>query len=87
MDEQNTANEYLRAKRHLFDTLYDFMNEKQQRAVFAVNGPLLVLAGAGTGKTTVLVNRIGFILKYGNAYESNQVPADITKEQIAQIDT
>ena len=46
------------------------MNEMQKKAVFHVSGPLLILAGAGSGKTTVLVNRIANLIRYGNAYES-----------------
>ena len=59
---------YLKLKRALFDKCYASLNSKQRDAVFHVNGPLLILAGAGSGKTTVLVKRVVFIIKYGNAY-------------------
>ena len=48
------------------------MNAMQREAVFQVNGPLLILAGAGSGKTTVLVNRIANLIRYGNAYQSQR---------------
>lgn len=50
------------------------MNDMQFKAVTTVKGPVLVLAGAGSGKTTVLVNRIANIIKFGNAYNSAFIP-------------
>ena len=79
------AAEYLRLKRELFDTYYSFLNEMQRRAVYTVNGPLLILAGAGSGKTTVLVNRIVHIIRYGNAYASEFVPSDPSESTLADM--
>lgn len=50
---------------------FNRMNEMQLKAVLSVDGPLLILAGAGSGKTTVLVNRIANLMKYGKAYGSD----------------
>ena len=53
--------EYLSEKRKLFDRLYDDLNSKQREAVYSVNGPLLVLAGAGSGKTSVVVGKVKYL--------------------------
>lgn len=63
-------NEFLSVRKQIIKQDFNRMNECQQKAVFQVNGPLLILAGAGSGKTTVLVNRIANLMKYGNAYHS-----------------
>ncbi len=78
-------NEFLSVKKSLFEKLYDHLNPEQRDAVFSVNGPLLVLAGAGTGKTTVLVNRIAHIVRYGNAYECQNIPSGIDEAKIKEL--
>ncbi|MBQ8325367.1 MAG: UvrD-helicase domain-containing protein [Clostridia bacterium] len=70
------AKQFNQKKRELFARYYGFLNPPQQEAVATVNGPLLVLAGAGSGKTTVLVNRIGNIILFGNAWQSEELPYD-----------
>ncbi|MBQ1555330.1 MAG: UvrD-helicase domain-containing protein, partial [Clostridia bacterium] len=59
------------------------MNEMQRQAVFHVRGPLLILAGAGSGKTTVLINRIANLIRYGNAYENDTLPYGFTEDDAA----
>ncbi len=77
--------DFLKIKRAAFDKLYSSLNDMQRRSVYNVNGELLILAGAGTGKTTVLVNRIAHIINYGNAYHSNVVPDHITEDQYEKL--
>lgn len=67
-------NDYLAIRKKLIEKDFCGMNGMQFEAVTNVNGPLLVLAGAGSGKTTVLVNRIAYLVKYGNAYKSDKEP-------------
>ena len=50
--------EILALRRAVLEKDFARMNDRQKQAVFTVNGPLLILAGAGSGKTTVLINRI-----------------------------
>ncbi|MBQ8720393.1 MAG: UvrD-helicase domain-containing protein [Clostridia bacterium] len=78
---------YLAAKRRLFERVYGArLNSEQMRAVFTVKGPLLVLAGAGSGKTTVLVNRISYIIKYGNAYYSTEVTEGVSRGMVEALE-
>ena len=68
-----TINDFLRLRDKVIEKNFSRMNDKQFEAVTTVDGPLLVLAGAGSGKTTVLVNRIACLMKYGSAYGSDVV--------------
>ncbi|MBQ9760277.1 MAG: UvrD-helicase domain-containing protein [Clostridia bacterium] len=83
---EHIEQKYLEIKQKLFDKVYQSLNEKQRDAVFTVNDPLLVLAGAGSGKTTVLVRRIAFIIRYGNAYYSEYIPYGVDERRVAELE-
>lgn len=72
---------FLELKKKALEKYFSKMNDMQKKAVFAVKGPVLVLAGAGSGKTTVLVNRIANMIYFGNAY-ADQTPLNVTAEEL-----
>ena len=74
---------YLEARRNVVRADFKHLNNMQLQAVMATEGPLLILAGAGSGKTTVLINRIANLLKYGKAGDSDELPADADGEKLS----
>ena len=74
--------QFLELRRTVIEREFSRMNERQLEAVTTTEGPLLVLAGAGSGKTTVLVNRIANIVKYGKAYQSDALCRPVTEADL-----
>ena len=74
--------EFINARRAYIQSQFQNLNSMQQQAVMTTQGPLLLLAGAGSGKTTVLIHRIANLVRYGRASDSEDIPAYVTDEDM-----
>lgn len=77
------SNEFFTLRKKIIERDFKNLNDMQKKAVLSTEGPLLVLAGAGSGKTTVLVNRIANIMKYGKAYYSERCAYEPNESELA----
>ncbi len=76
---------FLEARRNVVRSDFAQLNNRQLEAVLVTEGPLLILAGAGSGKTTVLINRVANLLKYGCASDSDRLPAGADETMLQEL--
>ena len=73
---------FVAARRRYIASCFQHLNNMQLQAVLATEGPSLLLAGAGSGKTTVLINRIANLIRFGRGSDSEEVPDTVTDEDV-----
>ncbi len=74
--------EFCRLRREVIGQAYPNLNPEQRKAVLATEGPLLLLAGAGSGKTTVLIHRVANLIRYGQGSDSSEVPQWVSETDL-----
>ena len=82
---------YSSLRKAVIEREFEKLNDMQKKAVFKTEGPVLLLAGAGSGKTTVLINRVINLLRFGRGYECETAPdwagdADLARLAMAVAD-
>ncbi len=78
---------FLKARKNYIARQFSQLNVMQQEAVLTTEGPLLLLAGAGSGKTTVLINRIANLMRFGRGSDSNEIPDTVSQEDVIFLET
>ena len=77
---------FLAARKNYIEGRFSMLNNMQRQAVLTTEGPLLLLAGAGSGKTTVLINRIANLLRYGHGSEGKEIPDFVTEADVCFLE-
>ncbi len=86
MLNRQEALRFCKARRTAIEGEFGTLNPMQREAALSTEGPLLLLAGAGSGKTTVLIHRVANLIKYGRGSDSQEVQDWVTREDLAFLE-
>ncbi|HHW68079.1 MAG TPA: ATP-dependent helicase [Epulopiscium sp.] len=82
MFEADVIEEFIKIRDRIIEQAYGHLNENQRKAVLTGEGPQMIIAGPGSGKTHVIMHRLHYLISYGMVYNTRKIPEGITKEDI-----